>query len=155
MLRSRSNTLVSVRRVTERNAGRLTAGVDGWARRRRKSSLPVNRTAQWWTSLSGLVARKRGRTTIRVPGVRVADDLVQRHFVAVEPGHQGHGVGRALLRHAEQIAARANLNELRLYTNAAMVENVAMYPRLGYHLAERRRDNGFDRVFFTKLTPIT
>ena len=29
MLRSRSNALVSVRRVTERNAGRLTAGVDG------------------------------------------------------------------------------------------------------------------------------
>ena len=29
MLRSRSNTLQSVRRVTERNAGRLTAGVDG------------------------------------------------------------------------------------------------------------------------------
>jgi len=29
ILRSRSNTLVSVRRVTERNAGRLTAGVDG------------------------------------------------------------------------------------------------------------------------------
>ena len=29
MLRSRANTLISVRRVTERNAGRLTAGVDG------------------------------------------------------------------------------------------------------------------------------
>jgi RNA-directed DNA polymerase len=29
MLRSRANTLLSVRRVTERNAGRLTAGVDG------------------------------------------------------------------------------------------------------------------------------
>src|SRR5271169_3369621 len=29
MLCSRANTLVSVRRVTERNAGRLTAGVDG------------------------------------------------------------------------------------------------------------------------------
>jgi RNA-directed DNA polymerase len=29
MLRSRSNTLVSVRRVTERNAGRKTAGIDG------------------------------------------------------------------------------------------------------------------------------
>jgi RNA-directed DNA polymerase len=28
MLRSRAETLVSVRRVTERNAGRLTAGVD-------------------------------------------------------------------------------------------------------------------------------
>jgi RNA-directed DNA polymerase len=29
MLRSRANTLLSVRRVSERNAGRLTAGVDG------------------------------------------------------------------------------------------------------------------------------
>jgi RNA-directed DNA polymerase len=29
MLRSHSNTLVSVRRATKRNAGRLTAGVDG------------------------------------------------------------------------------------------------------------------------------
>ena len=29
MMRSRANTLQSVRRVTERNAGRLTAGVDG------------------------------------------------------------------------------------------------------------------------------
>jgi putative transposase len=31
-------------------------------------------------ALSGLIARKRGRTTIRVPGVRVADDLVERRF---------------------------------------------------------------------------
>ena len=30
--------------------------------------------------ISGLMARKRGRTTIRVPGVRVADDLVERRF---------------------------------------------------------------------------
>ena len=29
MLRSRSNALVSVRRVTELNAGRMTAGIDG------------------------------------------------------------------------------------------------------------------------------
>jgi RNA-directed DNA polymerase len=29
MLRSRANTLVSVRRVTEHNAGRATAGIDG------------------------------------------------------------------------------------------------------------------------------
>jgi putative transposase len=30
--------------------------------------------------ISGLVPRKHGRTTIRVPGVRVADDLVERKF---------------------------------------------------------------------------
>jgi putative transposase len=30
--------------------------------------------------ISGLQLRKRGRTTISVPGVRVADDLVERQF---------------------------------------------------------------------------
>jgi putative transposase len=35
--------------------------------------------------ISGLVARKRGRTTIRVPGVRVADDLVRRQFRPAAP----------------------------------------------------------------------
>jgi putative transposase len=35
--------------------------------------------------ISGLVARKRGRTTIRVPGVRVADDLVRRSFRPTAP----------------------------------------------------------------------
>ncbi len=30
--------------------------------------------------LSGLVKRRRGRTTVRVPGVRVAEDLVRRDF---------------------------------------------------------------------------
>ena len=35
--------------------------------------------------ISGLVPRKRGRTTIRVPGVRVADDLVERQFLPAAP----------------------------------------------------------------------
>jgi putative transposase len=35
--------------------------------------------------LCGLVSRKRGRTTIRVPGVRVADDLVERCFRPAAP----------------------------------------------------------------------
>jgi putative transposase len=35
--------------------------------------------------ISGLVEKKRGRTTIRVPGVRVADDLVERQFRPDEP----------------------------------------------------------------------
>jgi len=35
--------------------------------------------------LSGLVARKCGRTTIRVPGVRVAADLVDRRFRPAGP----------------------------------------------------------------------
>jgi putative transposase len=35
--------------------------------------------------ISGLVTKKRRRTTIRVPGVRVADDLVRRHFTPPAP----------------------------------------------------------------------
>ena len=35
--------------------------------------------------LSGLVKRRRGRTTVRVPGVRVAEDLVRRDFRPAAP----------------------------------------------------------------------
>jgi putative transposase len=35
--------------------------------------------------ISGLIPKKRGRTTIRVPGVRVADDLVKRQFKPEHP----------------------------------------------------------------------
>jgi putative transposase len=35
--------------------------------------------------ISGLVNKKRGKTTIRVPGVRVADDLVDRPFTSPAP----------------------------------------------------------------------
>jgi putative transposase len=35
--------------------------------------------------ISGLVKRRQGRTTIRVPGVRVADDLVARQFRPAAP----------------------------------------------------------------------
>jgi putative transposase len=35
--------------------------------------------------ISGLIPKRRGRTTIRVPGVRVADDLVQRDFRPAAP----------------------------------------------------------------------
>ena len=35
--------------------------------------------------ISGLLKKKRGKTTLRVPGVRVADDLLLRDFTAVEP----------------------------------------------------------------------
>jgi ribosomal protein S18 acetylase RimI-like enzyme len=70
--------------------------------------------------------------------------------VAVAPEHQSQGIGRALLAFAETIAAETNLTTLRLYTNAAMTENLALYPRLGYTETARRTENGFERVFFVK-----
>jgi putative transposase len=36
-------------------------------------------------AITGMVRRKRGRTTIRVPGIRVCEDLVDRAFLAAAP----------------------------------------------------------------------
>ena len=55
MLRSWSNTLVSVRQVTQRNAGRRTAGVDGQvalsARNRAEMAVRVHRSTSGWDPL--------------------------------------------------------------------------------------------------------
>ena len=70
--------------------------------------------------------------------------------VAVDPAHQGGGVGARLLALAEQQAALLGLDEIRLYTNAAMTENLAYYPRHGYAETGRGEQDGFQRVFFAK-----
>ena len=52
--------------------------------------------------------------------------------VAVDPSHQGRGLGRRLLDFAELEAKRLGLPELRLYTNIRMSENRALYAARGY-----------------------
>lgn len=47
-------------------------------------------------------------------------------------------------------AAARGLNEVRLYTNAAMTENLTYYPRHGYRETHRATQDGYRRVFFTK-----
>jgi RNA polymerase sigma-70 factor, ECF subfamily len=58
--------------------------------------------------------------------------------VAVDPAHHGTGVGRALLRHAEEEARRAGFDSIRLYTHELMTENRALYERIGYAEYARR-----------------
>lgn len=70
--------------------------------------------------------------------------------VAVVPAAQRKGVGKALMRLAEDRAAASGLAELRLYTNAAMTENLTYYPRHGYVETHRGEESGFQRVFFRK-----
>lgn len=82
-----------------------------------------------------------------------APDHLLIENVAVAPERQGSGIGRALMAHAEAHARERGLGELRLYTNAAMTENISLYRQLGYSEVERRREEGFERVFFAKATP--
>ena len=73
--------------------------------------------------------------------------------VAVDPARQGTGIGRTLLEYAESHAAAHGLRELGLYTNEAMTENLAFYPRLGYREVGRRVEDGFRRVYYSKRLP--
>jgi ribosomal protein S18 acetylase RimI-like enzyme len=58
--------------------------------------------------------------------------------VAVDPSHQGSGVGRVLLEHAEIEARRAGFDSIYLYTHERMTENLALYSRIGYVEYDRR-----------------
>lgn len=78
------------------------------------------------------------------------DDALFIENIAVDPVAQGKGHGRALLAFAEAEARRVGLKALRLYTNAAMTENLAFYPGRGFRETERREEDGYKRVFFEK-----
>jgi ribosomal protein S18 acetylase RimI-like enzyme len=73
--------------------------------------------------------------------------------VAVAPSRQGAGVGRALLAFAEEHARERGVGELRLFTHVLMTRNQRIYGLLGYAEIERRSENGFERVFYSKRLP--
>jgi ribosomal protein S18 acetylase RimI-like enzyme len=70
--------------------------------------------------------------------------------VAVDPSHQGGGVGRALLEHAETVARGEGFDSIYLYTHELMTENLAMYSRAGYVEYERRRHSDACLVYLRK-----
>jgi N-acetylglutamate synthase-like GNAT family acetyltransferase len=73
--------------------------------------------------------------------------------VAVSPDAQGGGIGTCLLDVADREAVAEGLGEIRLYTNEAMTENLAYYPRRGFVETHRATEHGFSRVFFRKPVP--
>jgi ribosomal protein S18 acetylase RimI-like enzyme len=70
--------------------------------------------------------------------LRISDEGFLVDNVAVDPSHQGEGVGRALLEHAEDAARRAGFDSIYLYTHERMSENLALYSRIGYVEYDRR-----------------
>jgi GNAT superfamily N-acetyltransferase len=70
--------------------------------------------------------------------------------IAVRPDRQGLGFGRQLLDFAEAEAVRCGWNAVTLYTNALMVQNIAIYAGRGYVETGRRTEKGFERVYMEK-----
>ena len=70
--------------------------------------------------------------------------------MVVDPKAQGRGYGRVLMQYAEDVAKWRGCTALTLYTNLTMVENLVLYPKMGFMESERRTEDGFQRVYFRK-----
>ena len=73
--------------------------------------------------------------------------------IAVSPRHVGKGFGKQLMVFCEEQARAAGYKAVRLYTHELMVENIAIYQKLGYQETHRATENGFARVFMRKALP--
>jgi ribosomal protein S18 acetylase RimI-like enzyme len=88
-----------------------------------------------------------------IPGTAASADL---YWIAVEPAHQGRGVGRALLAEAESWMAAAGRPRVYLETagRAQYAPTRAFYLACGYHVAAELEDfyaPGDARVTFLKV----
>jgi ribosomal protein S18 acetylase RimI-like enzyme len=91
-----------------------------------------------------------GDSIVGVLVLRRQPDALLIENVAVATEAQRRGIGRRLLAFAEERARELGVAKVSLYTNARMTENLAFYPVLGYVEVDRRREDGFERVFFEK-----
>jgi ribosomal protein S18 acetylase RimI-like enzyme len=88
-----------------------------------------------------------------VVGYMIAWPQADAYFIdsiAVDPATQGSGFGRRLMDHAARAARRHGLAAIRLYTNAAMTENLSLYRHLGFVETHRAVEQGFSRVFMRR-----
>ena len=82
--------------------------------------------------------------------LRKEPDHVLISNMAVATTYQRHGFGRRLLEFAEAHARQNEVDELRLYTNELMHENLAIYSKLGWDEYDRAEQDGFRRIFMRK-----
>ena len=71
----------------------------------------------------------------------------------VSPAARGMGLARRFMETCEAESAKLGMTRLRLDTNSALPEAVAMYHRLGWTEIERFNDDPYPDVFFEKAIP--
>ena len=70
--------------------------------------------------------------------------------IAVRPDRQRRGIGKRLLAFAEAEGRRRGHGEIRLFTNATMVENAGLYAGLGYREYRREPVRGTEVIYMRK-----
>jgi GNAT superfamily N-acetyltransferase len=101
-----------------------------------------------------LLARDERSVVVGCGALRAQNDTtgeIKRMWV--DSAQRGKGVGRALLAALEADAARMGWTTLRLDTNGALREAVALYESAGYQRIERYNDNPDATDFFEKRLP--
>jgi ribosomal protein S18 acetylase RimI-like enzyme len=87
---------------------------------------------------------------VAVLALGVTDEGFLLDNVAVRPDHQGLGVGRYLLEHAEAQARARGYDSIHLYAQEIMTENLSLYRSIGYVEYARRTEHGLPRVYLRK-----
>ncbi|MDQ3759634.1 MAG: GNAT family N-acetyltransferase [Actinomycetota bacterium] len=97
-----------------------------------------------------VIVAERGGQLVGMIVLGVGDDGFALDNVAVDPAHQGNGIGKVLLERAEQEARQAGFDSIYLYTHEKMSENLALYSRLGYAEFDRRQHGAACLVYLRK-----
>jgi ribosomal protein S18 acetylase RimI-like enzyme len=97
-----------------------------------------------------VIVAERGGEIVGLVVLGVDDEGFFVDNVAVDPWHQGIGVGRTLLEHAEVAAREAGFDSIYLYTHERMSENLALYSRIGYVEFDRRPHGDANIVYLRK-----
>ncbi len=87
--------------------------------------------------------------------VETGPNFLLIYSIAVDPDFQGKGLGLALLRQAEALAAEMRLNEVRLYTNSRMEANIRLYLKAGFRrIGERPHPSRIGEMLTDMSKPV-
>jgi GNAT superfamily N-acetyltransferase len=92
---------------------------------------------------------REGERLVAAVRVRVAGDVGEVGRLVVAPDRQGHGLGSALMRAAEERLPRG-VTSLHLFTGEHSAGPLRLYPRLGYHETHRSPEGHYQLVHFEK-----
>lgn len=147
-------TAWTIRRATESDAASIAdCAVEAFRHYIPRLGLtPIPMTKDYGAAIANAqvwVATQEDRT-IAALVLDVTDEGFLIDVIAVRPGQQGTGLGRALLELAEREALRQRHDSIYLFTNEKMTENRALYERIGYVEYKRLAFAERTRVFLRK-----